>query len=194
MTDLDRPPNVASLAAQLDTTMEFFWERLEGLTDEEYFWEPAPGAWSLRARGRETTKRAFGKGDLVFEYESPEPQPAPLRTIAWLFWHMAEMCLVRADYTIGGRSLTLDDVECAPTAAEGIAQMRAAVQRWRAVFDEVPADEFAVVGRSAYPWGLDPQLPLADILWWMNRELIHHTAEVALLRDLYVHRAGTGAG
>lgn len=25
--------------------------RLDGLTDDEYFWEPAPGCWSVRPRG-----------------------------------------------------------------------------------------------------------------------------------------------
>ena len=38
----------ALLVAQL----EFYWEvhlrpRLEGLSDEEYFWEPVEGCWSL---------------------------------------------------------------------------------------------------------------------------------------------------
>jgi hypothetical protein len=26
-------------------------------------------------------------------------------------------------------------------------------------------------------------------VWWMNRELIHHTAEVAFVRDLYTTRS-----
>jgi hypothetical protein len=40
------------LAEQLD----WHWQnqlrpRPDGLTDEEYFWEPVPGCWSLRERG-----------------------------------------------------------------------------------------------------------------------------------------------
>jgi hypothetical protein len=31
-------------------------------------------------------------------------------------------------------------------------------------------------------------LPFIAIVWWTNRELIHHLAEIALLRDLW---AGT---
>jgi hypothetical protein len=41
------------------------------------------------------------------------------------------------------------------------------------------------VGRSAYPGGLDPTLPLLDIVWWVNKELIEHTAEIWFVRDLY---------
>jgi hypothetical protein len=40
----------------LNEQLTFHWTnqlrpRLDGLTDEEYLWEPAPGAWSLRPRG-----------------------------------------------------------------------------------------------------------------------------------------------
>src|SRR6266511_4211947 len=73
MTTGDRPPNVAALAAQLDSTMGILYERLAGLTDEEYLWEPAPSCWSLRPRGQHRTAKAYGKGDWVWEYEAPTP-------------------------------------------------------------------------------------------------------------------------
>ena len=58
--------------------LEFYWDlhlwpRLEGLTDEEYFWEPVEGCWSLR-RG------ADGRWRLD---HGPEREPAPVTTIAW---------------------------------------------------------------------------------------------------------------
>ena len=40
------------------------------------------------------------------------------------------------------------------------------------------------VGRSAYPHGLDPQLPLLDIVW-VNKELLEHAAEIWYARDLH---------
>ena len=40
-----------------------------------------------------------------------------------------------------------------------------------------------------YPYGLDPEIPFIGIIRWTNRELIHHLAEVALLRDLYAKMA-----
>ena len=36
--------------------------------------------------------------------------------------------------------------------------------------------------------GSDPEEPFIDIAWWVNQEVLHHGAEIALLRDLY--RAG----
>lgn len=189
MTDATaRPIEIALLAAQLDASMEIFWERLAGLDDEEFLWEPGPGAWNLRPRAHIRTSRSLGAGDWAWEYEPGQPSPAPLRTIGWLMWHMSAACLGRADWTIGARGLTDDDISVPATATAGIALLCEAAERYRAVFDEVPAHEFALVGRSQYPYGLDPQLPLREILWWQNREMIHHCAEVSLLRDLYRQR------
>jgi hypothetical protein len=119
------------------------------------------------------------------EYERPEPAPPPLRTIAWLVAHLLEMLLMRHDYTLGSRSLDHQDLEWPATADAAVSALGQATDRWRSVFDLVPAAELDQVGRSTYPHGLDPNLPLVDILWWMNREYIHHTAEIAFLRDLY---------
>jgi len=184
----DRPTEVALLAAQFDVTQEFFWPRMAGLTDEEYLWEPGPGAWSLRPRARARTGHSHGAGDWVFEYEPGGPQPAPLRTIAWLMWHLSECCANRADWTIGAHTGRPDDLDVPPTAEGGLAQLRRAFDHWRAVFDELAPEEYAEVGRSQYPGGLDPDLPMRDILWWQNREIIHHCAEMMFLRDLFGHR------
>jgi hypothetical protein len=55
------------------------WPRLQGLTDEEYFWEPVPGAWSIRP-----------DADGVFVQDGarmPPPVPPPVTTIAWRIVH-----------------------------------------------------------------------------------------------------------
>jgi hypothetical protein len=46
------------------------------------------------------------------------------------------------------------------------------------------------VGRSAYPGGLDPTLPLIEIVWWVNKELLWHAAEIWYVRDLYAALRG----
>src|SRR5207249_5654797 len=72
---------------------DFHWRnqlrpRLEGLTDDEYRWEPVPGAWNVRPRGEAVTRMAAGGGDLVVDWEWPEPVPPPVTTIAWRFAHI----------------------------------------------------------------------------------------------------------
>jgi hypothetical protein len=37
-------------------------------------------------------------------------------------------------------------------------------------------------------------LPFIAIVWWTNREFIHHSAEIALLRDLWSARGGVLSG
>ena len=89
---LDRSWN-ETLRDQLDFHYrELFWPRLEGLTDEEYLWEPAPGSWSIRPRTEATTSHAAGAGDLVMDYAWPEPDPAPMTTIAWRIAHVVVGC------------------------------------------------------------------------------------------------------
>jgi hypothetical protein len=46
-------------------------------------------------------------------------------------------------------------------------------------------DDLDTVGRSASPWGLDPELPLLDVVWWVNKELIYHASEIWYVRDLF---------
>lgn len=54
------------------------------------------------------------------------------------------------------------------------------------------ADDAALdmVGRSSYPDGSDPDDSFIETIWWVNQELLHHGAEIALLRDLYRARPG----
>jgi hypothetical protein len=39
-------------------------------------------------------------------------------------------------------------------------------------------EDLDTVGRSAYPHGLDPKLPRIDIVWWVAKELVWHSAEI----------------
>ena len=45
------------------------------LTDEEYLWEPAPGAWSIRRRGHASSPEPFGPGEWVLDDASRDPGP-----------------------------------------------------------------------------------------------------------------------
>lgn len=74
-------------AGSLITTLDYVWARLTGrltgLTDQEYFWEPVAGCWSLRQddEGRWQLDGGGGGG--------PAPDPVAVTTIAWRIGHMA---------------------------------------------------------------------------------------------------------
>jgi hypothetical protein len=184
-------PRLAPLLAQFDFAFEQLVARLAGLRDEEYFWEPVPGCWSIRPRGQQRTTGIRGGGAWVLERETPDPEPAPFTTIAWRLGHLAGTMFLRADHTIGTKALTHDRYEYPGSAASAIAALVASGSAWRAAL--TTADDVALdrVGHCSYPSGSDPDDPFLDVVWWENQELLHHGGEIALLRDLY--RAAGGA-
>jgi hypothetical protein len=181
-----RTDRVGLLLDQLRTSVEISRERLAGLTDEEYRWEPAPGAWSVRRRTETATSHPLGSGDWVLELHRPEPVPAPLTTIAWRIGHLADCFAGRWEWTFGGRSIDPRTLTAfSPRAAEATEQLWFQVERWHTAVGTLTDDQLDTVGFGQYPAGLDATLPIIAIVWWVNREFIHHTAEIALLRDLY---------
>ena len=165
---------LAPLLAQLDTSWQELRERLDGMTDDEFVWEPAPGAFAVRR-----------DGDAWAHDRERGPAVGSVRTIAWLAGHVGSGCLLRAEYTVGDHLLADDDLVWPGTAAEGVAFMEEGIRAWRDGLGQMTDEDAATIGRSQYPGGLDRDLPLIDIVWWQNRELIHHGAEMACLRDLY---------
>ncbi len=72
---------------------EFHWNhqlraRLDGLTDDEYFWSPVPDAWSVRPRSSSTAPVQAGAAVFTIDYAFPEPVPAAFTTIAWRLGHV----------------------------------------------------------------------------------------------------------
>ncbi|WP_330461421.1 DinB family protein [Streptomyces sp. NBC_00820] len=166
--------------------------RVEGLTDAEYFWEPVPGCWSVRRRedgpGPRATllagSGAWGRDGAAY----PHPWPPPVTTLAWRLSHLTEMLALRADHTAGSHTLTRDDHPVGGDAASAVSAFAAAAGAWREALLGVDDAALDTVGHCTYPHGSDADDPFIDIVWWVNQELLHHGAEIALLRDLY--RAG----
>jgi hypothetical protein len=184
-----RTDRVGLLVEQLASSVQFSRERLDGLTDEEYLWEPVPGAWSIRRRGAAVSPAPFGPGEWLTDFGRPEPDPPPVTTIAWRLGHLASMFAGRWEWTFGSRSIDpADVVEFTPSASEALDQLWFLTDRWAKDVDGLTDEQLDTVGFGQYPWGLDPGLPIIGVVWWLNREFIHHAAEVALLRDLW--RAG----
>jgi len=158
---------------------------MEGLTDEELLWELAPGSWSIRRRGDATTSHAYGLGDWVIDCAFPEPEPAPVTTIGWRIGHLYAGFSLRWEWTFGGRTKLWEMVELTPRADEAQARLWSILARWREDVGRLSEPQLETVGLSQFPDGLDPNIPFIAIVWWTNRELIHHTAEIGLLRDLW---------
>ena len=107
--------------------------RFEGLTDEEYLWEPTPGAWNVHPRGQGTTEIQGGSGELTIDFAHPEPVPAPMTTIAWRLAHIIVGVLgARVHSHFGGPEVDYLSFDYAGTADEALAQVDAAFAAWTA--------------------------------------------------------------
>ncbi len=170
MADSSHDPTTVILGS-MDRMMDQLLGRLDGLTQDEYLWEPAPAAWSVRM-GDDGIAKVEGAGER-------DADPPPVTTIAWRLWHIAIDCF--DDYT---RRFAGDGSDASAVwtmdPAEAVSSLTTAWQGYRAVIagrvwsDEL-GDNWEVWSRSC----------TADMAMHASNELVHHAAEVALLRDLY---------
>ena len=169
--------------------LTFHWEhqarpRLDGLTDDEYFWEPAPGAWNIRPRETSRTSMAAGVGDLVIDFEFPEPDPPPITTIAWRLGHVIVGIFGSRNVShFGGPPIDYQTVEWPATAEGALTMLDNVYAAW--VKGVAGLDDRALgtpVGEAEGPFAA---YPFVDLVLHIHREAIHHLAEIALLRDLY---------
>ena len=169
--------------------LEWHWEhqlrsRLAGLSDDEYFWEPVAGGWSVRPRGVATTAMAAGAGDFKIDWAFPEPDPAPFTTIAWRLGHVIVGVLAMRNAAHFARApVDYATFSYSGTAAGALHQLEEELGWW--------LDGIRALGQEGLHQPCGPAegafaaAPLAVLVLHINRELIHHLAEVSLLRDLY---------
>jgi hypothetical protein len=154
--------------------------RLEGLPDDEYVWEPVAGSWTVRRTDAGWTA----------DWADPDPDPAPVTTIAWRIWHLASGCF--ADYldrSPAGRPLEVEGAQWHGDAATALRDLRTAAAAFRD--NAVAMGEDGIWEPLGPAWG-----PYADDSWaalvvHAVDELAHHGAEIALLRDLYRAQAAS---
>jgi hypothetical protein len=171
-----------SLAEQLDWHCQAQARpRLAGLTDAEYFWEPVSGCWSIRPRD-EAVAMPVGSGEYTIDFDLPEPTPPPVTTIAWRLGHVIVGVLgERNARYFGGPPVSYAEFDYPGSADRALSLLDDYYARWIAGVRAL--DEQQLADRCREP-GFD-QSPLAVLVLHINREMIHHLAEVALLRDLY---------
>jgi hypothetical protein len=172
--------------------LTWHWEhhvrpRLAGLDDDEYFWEPAPGAWNVRPRADADPKSSIGDKDFTVDFVAPEPEPAPVTTIAWRLAHIIVGVLgERTANHFDGPDVRYRTFAYAGSAKEALRQLDDGYERWIAGVRGLGEEGLErPCGPAEGPYA---EAPLAALVVHINREVIHHGAEVLLLRDLYRSR------
>jgi uncharacterized damage-inducible protein DinB len=172
------------LREQFRTSSAHLHEVLTGIDDTEFRWEPVPGCWTVHDRAEPRAKSADGGGRWVIDYELPEPDPAPVTTIAWRTVHVAAVNYLYWDYAFGPATASYD-LDMPGNARDAITWLKdsqrpladalAAIVNDSALDQEVPTN-----------WGA--HWPVSRIFSTLINEQVHHGAEISLLRDLYRNR------
>ena len=177
-----RPQPIEQISGVLIEALDNGWTplatRTAGMTDDEYRWEPVPGCWTIRPRD----------GGWVADWSDPDPDPAPITTIAWRCWHIAVDCLDSYSSRMFGRTGTgltgtawvADRALAADMLDRSWSVFRSGVAGWG------ESDLLTPLGPA---WGPFANHSHADLALHALREVVHHGAEIALLRDLYQAQA-----
>lgn len=113
--------------------------------------------------------------------------PAPVATIAWWLGHV--ILGVSADRNarhFGGPPIDYDSYGYPGTAAAALPALDEQYARWINGVSTLSSD--ALVQACGEP-GFESD-PMAGLVLHIHREVIHHGAEISLLRDLYPGLAG----
>lgn len=166
--------------AELLDQADFMWNhhflrRMQGLTDEEYFREPADDCWNV-------FRNADGRWAVTWDF--PEPTPPPVTTIGWRLVHIAIPVFgARASKHFGDGSYSLKTALIPGSAEEAMELLAENYAKWR--------EGVAALGNEGLAQPCGPaegsfsEAPMASLVLHINREFLHHAAEVMLLRDLY---------
>ena len=167
-------------------------DRLEGLTDDEYLWEPVPDCWTIRPGNDGIWRADLGPGGRT----ATPISPPPFTTIAWRLWHIgasrnptwpprARTAAGLVEEWFGqkkpqGSADAVGDVETA---------RRLVTELWSefaAAVSAIPDDDLlTVMGPVAGPFA---ESTVLGLILHIGDELVHHSAEVGVLRDLYARQ------
>lgn len=182
-----RRPSVGDMdidwSKELSEQLDWHWTghlrpRLDTLTDDEYLWEPVGDCWTIRPGEN---------GAVTIDWAYPEPSPPPVTTIAWRLAHIiVGVFAMRNASHFDGPPADYQTFPYAGSAEEALKQLDDAYARWRDGVRGLTAEDLQrPCGEAEGPYA---EYPLATLVLHINREAIHHGAEILLLRDLYARR------
>jgi hypothetical protein len=153
--------------------------RLDGLTDDEYRWEPVPDCWNVRPD-------ASSPSGWTVDYPDVAPDPPPFTTIAWRLLHVADGNSIYWEHAFGPGVRNFTDLPPHGTAAGAIEYLAESQRPVTATLDTLDDDAL----HELRPSHFGGERTARWVLTVLVDEQLHHGAEVGVLRDLYRRRSG----
>jgi hypothetical protein len=165
---------VELLTHHLQDAYSMLRERVDGLTEEEFWWAPVSGeVWTIRRQA---------DGRWVADYEEPDPIPAPFTTIGWRLVQVLECKLMYDENAFGAGRLRWDrDLSSPHSASEALTQLEAHQERLIGSVRRLSADDLD----REVPTNWGELWPASRIVWTMIHHDLWHGGEIGALRDLY---------
>jgi len=158
------------------TTMEEAYARLrsrvEGLDDEEFFWQPRPETWTIYEDR---------PGHWTYHYAIPDPDPAPLTTIGWQVVHVALCKVMYHEWAYGSARMTWPELDVPHTASSTLTRLEDGQAMLRKDLQDTPDNELDDPRKTN--WG--EVWPAWRIFTAMTDHDAFHGGTIGYLRDLY---------
>lgn len=171
-------PDRTTLMRQFDLAWQLAWYHLETVSDEECLWRPADRGLHVH-QAPDGTWRADWPQREAYDIGPP--------SIAWLTWHMLFWWSMVLNHTFADASLTRERVQW----PGGMDAVRTALtelrDRWQAAVAQLSAADLDLPRLTRWPF---QDRPFADVIAWLNVELVKNAAEIGYARFLYACRKG----
>jgi hypothetical protein len=171
---------VTAFGDQAKLLRKHAWRYVDGLTDEELHFEPAPGMWGVRLKTelRTPLEEDAPDGPYWMDTLAIDDADAPLTTIAWRVAHLT-LGTWNWNAIIAGHDVPPEPALCID--ADG------ALSLWRSVLDEfvetVGGFTDEELAASVAAW--DEPTPRSLLVSHVTLEIALHSAEVGTIRHLY---------
>jgi hypothetical protein len=160
------------LASEMDEAWQILCRWVDDLTDEEFFWEPVPGCWTVHPDE---------SGRWVLDCVVGDVDPLPFTTIAWRLIHIATCKVMYHEYAFGPGEQTWEELEIPHTIVDTVNLLQTGHDLLRRALDELNDGDLEEMRLTN--WG--ELWPTWRIFWVMINHDLQHGAEIGCLRHLY---------
>ena len=164
------------LARQLDTSWSLLGLHLSTLEDGEALWRPAEVGLHVHQ----------GDGGVwAADWPEREGYASGPSSIAWLTWHIGFWWSMVLDHSFATGSLQREDVPWTGSASGARQCLQRCHDDWVMALDALSDSDYDSTARTRWPVR---QRPFADVVAWVNVELMKNAAEIGYARFLYAVR------